>query len=296
MPRPLRIFDPGSLVHVISRASQGEAIFSEAEERGLFVKRLAQQAHAWDGRIYAYVVMGNHFHLLLEVGKQPLQTLMHPLLTWYSGRYNWQHDRRGHVFQGRYQTVLLQREAHLLELVRYLHLNPVRAGLVRSPEEYTWSSHSAYCAGSGHGWLAVEQALRVFSDDRRSAIRQYREFVHDGISMGRRPEWYRSSPLGKHLAGGGRAARRARGVLALAQRLALSGAEINPGEAATVEARVLLAHVAVVAAGLSVAEVAEALGCHATTVQHDLRKAQDLRKRSPHFRQRLIGLLRGFGA
>ena len=292
MARPLRQFDPGSLLHVISRGNQGEAVFSEADERGLFIERLGQQAQGWDGKLYAYVVMSNHFHLLLEVGKQPLRRLMQPLLTWYAGRYNWRQSRHGHVFHGRYQSVLLAREAHLLEAIRYLHLNPVRAGLVSSPEDYEWSSHAAYCAGADRGWLAAGQGLRMFSDERRSALRSYRQFIRDGLALGRSPELYKSPLPGRHAGRADDFARRERGALALASQLGLPPNEISLADAASGEQRMLLAYAAVVGGGLSAAEVADALGCHRATVRRDLVKARDLRKRSAVFRQRCARLLR----
>ncbi len=293
MPRPLRLFDPGSLLHVFSRASGGEAVFADEEERSLFVERLGEYCVQWDGKVYAYVVMPNHFHLCLEVGKAPLQELMHPLLTWYAGRYNWRQERQGHVFQGRYHAILLQRDAHLLQLIRYLHLNPVRAGLVKSPEAYAWSSHSAYCGGRAHGWLAVSEALGLFSEARLSALRQYRRFVQEGLSLGRRPELYRSRLPLKKTAPKGKPGPKARAVVALAARLGLPpdafAAEHDPS---ATETRAMLVYLAVTEADLTTEEIARALGCHRVTVHRHLLKARELRKTSPEFLRRVSALLR----
>lgn len=292
MARAPRIFDSGSLLHVLSRATQGEAIFSEEGEGHLFIERLGQQGQAWDGKVYAYVVMPNHFHLLVEVGKQPLSALMQPLLSWYAARYNWAQHRQGHVFQSRYQSILLEREAHLLELIRYIHLNPVRAGLVRVPDDYTASSHCVYCGRGGQGWVAANQALRLFSDDRSSASRQYRHFVREGISLGRRPEWYRSRRPPKGRAAAGATARGRPDVAALANRLGLPAEDVADNvDLGSPETRLLLVYAAVKAEQLSAAEVASTLRCHRTTVHRDVLKARQLRKRSPAFRQRLARLL-----
>jgi len=292
MARPPRVFDPGSLLHVLSRASERQAIFSEEGERDLFVERLGRGASGWDGKVYAYVIMPNHFHLLLRMGAEPLHGLMQPLLTWYAKRYNWLRAREGHVFQGRYRAIVLEREGHLLEVVRYIHLNPVRAGLVECPEKWLGSSHGAYCAGGGSGWLAAGEALGLFSEDRSEAIERYRKFVEEGMTLGRRPEWYRSRPSGGR-GSAARGTRNAQGVLALAERLGWPARRIGTEwDITSAETRALVVHAGIEAGGLSVAEVAATLGCHRATVERDFRIAEGLGERCRVFRERLGRLLR----
>ena len=293
MPRVARVFDPGSMLHVLSRANQGEAIFAEQGETRLFLERLWRQGAEWDGRIYAYVVMPNHFHLLLRVNRQPLAALMHPLLSWYAHRYNWRRQKQGHVFQARYQSLPLEREAHLLELVRYIHLNPVRAGLVESPDEYPYSSHSAYCGQKGPAALAAGEALALFSRDRRRAVQQYRQFVKDGMSLGRMPDWYRRRRLGARVTPPRAARTPPQGLGPLARALGLApSAVFTPGKGSVAEDMALLLHLAIEEAGLTGGEVAALLGCHRSTVRRHLRRAESLRERSPVFRQRLARLAR----
>jgi len=293
MARVPRVFDPGSVLHVLSRANQGEAIFAEEAERRLFVERLWRQASQWDGRIYAFVVMPNHFHLLLRVNRQALAALMHPLLSWYAHRYNWRRQEQGHVFQARYQSIPLERETHLLELVRYIHLNPVRAGVVESPEEYPYSSHSAYCGQKGPTALAVGEALALFSQDRRRAVEQYRQFVNDGMSLGRMPDWYRRRRLRGRVIPSGGARTAPQGLAALARALGLApSAVFTPGKESLAVDTALLVHLAIEQAGLTGADVAALLGCHRSTVYRHLRTAEVLRERSPAFRQRLARLVR----
>ena len=189
MPRLPRESLEGALCHVIGRGNRGQSIFRDERDYGRFLDRLVGGLGKSDCKLYAYVLMPNHFHFLLEVGAQPLGRLMQPLLTSHAHYLNKRLGQGGHVFQDRYRAIICEREAHLLELVRYLHLNPVRAGLCQDPAEWGWSSHSLYLSGRNKAWLRAQEALRFFGDGG-TGLRAYRRFMEDGIAMGHRAEFY----------------------------------------------------------------------------------------------------------
>jgi len=180
----------GAFCHVIGRGNRGQVIFRDTGDYARFLERLAGHVRRSGCKLYAYVLMSNHFHLLLEVGRQPLGTFMHALLTGHARYFNERWGEAGHLFQGPYQAIVCEREAHLLELVRYLHLNPVRAGLCADPAEWQWSSHRYYLGAGGGEWMAAQEAVGFFDENRQKAARAYRRFIADGMAMGHRPDFY----------------------------------------------------------------------------------------------------------
>ena len=139
--------------------------------------------------LYAYVLMPNHFHLLVEVGRVPLSKAMQVLLYRYTRRYNQRYRKSGHLFQGRYKAILCDRDNYLMELIRYLHLNPVRAGMARDPGRYRWSSHEAYIGGKSTSGIAVEDGLKLWGAHRVPAIKAYQQFIRDGLGAGHQEEY-----------------------------------------------------------------------------------------------------------
>jgi putative transposase len=190
MSRPLRLEYPGALWHVTSRGNEKSAIFLDDSDRRLFLGVLAEVVQLCSWRLHAYVLMGNHFHLLLETPETNLSRGMHRLNAIYSQKFNAQHDRVGHLMQGRFKSILVEKERHLLELVRYLVLNPVRAGLVTDVAEWPWSNYRA-TAGlePAPPWLETRWTVSQFGDGGES-IRAYAEFVRAGAS-GLEPPWRR---------------------------------------------------------------------------------------------------------
>jgi putative transposase len=134
--------------------------------------------------------MQNHIHLLLEVKRIPLSRIMQSLLVRYTRYFNTRHDEKGHLFQGRYKAIVCDKDAYLLELVRYIHLNPVRAGMVKAPEDYVWTGHLRYLSNKGGDLIDDDFVLDQFSDDRSSARRRYRKFVWDGVAGGHEAKYY----------------------------------------------------------------------------------------------------------
>lgn len=191
MPRHARLDASGALNHVICRGIERQPIVRDDTDRAAFVERLGSVLSATQTPCYAWAVLSNHIHLLLRTGGVPLTTVMRRLLTGYAGAFNRRHHRHGYLFQNRYKSILCQDEPYLLELVRYLHLNPIRAGLVkdlRVLDRYPWSGHIALMGHMSRPWQAVAEVLGHFNTRPPAARRAYRAFVKDGIVQGRRPE------------------------------------------------------------------------------------------------------------
>ena len=190
MPRLARLDAPGVLHHVMGRGIEGREIFQNNTDRQDFVDRLKTLAIKGAFDIYAWTLMPNHFHLLVKTRNQPLSANMRKLLTGYVVNYNKRHRRYGHLFQNRYKSIVCQEDTYLKELVRYIHLNQLRSGLVKDFNELKqnpWSGHSAILGKVNRGWQDTQYVLSFFGTDGRCR-RRYLDYVRKGISLGRRPE------------------------------------------------------------------------------------------------------------
>ncbi len=192
MPRQARLDAPDTLHHVMVRGIERTTIFRDDRDRADFVARLARVAEQGALTIYAWALLPNHAHLLVRTGTRPLARSMRSLLTGYAGAFNRRHKRVGHLFQNRYKSIVVEEEPYLLELVRYLHLNPLRAPVVptlRALDRYAWTGHSALLGTVSRPWQDTRTILRQFGPTLPRAQRAYRSFVGAGISQGRRPEF-----------------------------------------------------------------------------------------------------------
>jgi len=185
-----RVHFPGALFHVISRGNQRQRIYKDDEDHRRFETLLGQAVKRHGLKLYAYVLMPNHFHLLLEVGRTPLAKAMQSLLYRYTRHYNRRYRKSGHLFQGRYRAIVCDRDSYLMELIRYLHLNPVRGGMVSEPSRYLWSSHGDYLRGQSNGGIAVGDGLKLWGREHRQAIKAYRQFIRDGLGVGHQEAYY----------------------------------------------------------------------------------------------------------
>jgi REP element-mobilizing transposase RayT len=179
--RQLRLDFPGAIWHITSRGNERRDIYRDATDRRRFLSLLAHVVAERRWRLHAWVLMSNHYHLLIETPEVGLSRGIKWLNQEYAESFNARHDRVGHLFQGRFKGILVERETHLLELVRYIVLNPVRSGLVKFAGEYQWSNYRA-TAGlhDGPPWLDVGWTLDQFGLDRRAAHEAYRRFVAEG--------------------------------------------------------------------------------------------------------------------
>jgi len=177
MARKPRIEYPGAFFHIIVRGNNRENVFRDGADYVHYLEKFFYLCQEGDITVYAYCLMPNHIHLLLEIGKGSLSKVLQRFHTWYTQYFNRRYDRVGHLFQGRYKAIVCNKDAYLLELVRYIHLNPVRAGLVDSPEDYAWSSHRIFLGIDKSEAIDPSFVLKQFSDDLSAAIRSYELFV-----------------------------------------------------------------------------------------------------------------------
>jgi putative transposase len=183
MARPLRLEYPGALWHVTSRGVEQRTIFLDDHDRRRFLTNIEVVVDQYRWRIYAYVLMSNHYHFLVQTPEPTLSRGMQKIGSVYAEKFNFRHNRVGHLFQGRFKSHPVDGETHLLEVARYIVLNPVRAGMVSTPEDWLWSSYAA-TAGlrPAPSWLDVETLLHEFHCyDRGVACSLYRTFVAEGI-------------------------------------------------------------------------------------------------------------------
>jgi putative transposase len=176
---------------VMIRGIEGRDIFFDDSDREDFLSRVRELSLDTGTRILAWTLMDNHAHLLIFSGKTGLAAFMRKLLTGYAVRFNRRHRRVGHLFQNRYKSVVCEEDPYLLELVRYIHLNPLRGSVVKDWEElqtYRWSGHGVLAGKFRNDWQETEYVLRLFGGERKKAIRIYLRFMEEGKDMGRRPE------------------------------------------------------------------------------------------------------------
>ncbi|GFE59542.1 transposase [Geobacter sp. AOG2] len=182
MARPLRIEYPGAFYHVTSRGNEQKDVFKNQRDRERFLVYLASATERYGAVIHAYCLMGNHYHLLLETPGGNLSQIMRHINGAYTTYFNVKRKRAGHLFQGRYKAILVEADDYAAELSRYIHLNPVRVGIVERPEHYQWSSYRNYCGESEPPeWLKTGFILGCFGKKSADAHKKYRAFVEDRL-------------------------------------------------------------------------------------------------------------------
>lgn len=191
MPRQSRIDFPGALHHIIVRGIERRSIFKDDQDRFSFLERLGQVVEQTHTVCLAWALIPNHFHLLLRTTTYPISSVMRKLLTGHAIYFNRRHRRHGHLFQNRYKSILCQEDAYLLELVRYIHLNPLRAKLVKDMsqlDKYPFSGHGAILGEYNLPWQDHETVLGYFGKKSKAARNGYRNFVAEGVEQGRRKD------------------------------------------------------------------------------------------------------------
>jgi REP element-mobilizing transposase RayT len=189
MARPLRVEFPGAFYHVMNRGNAGEHVLPDDEDKQMFLDSLHRATRRFAIRVHTYCLMDNHYHLLVETPEPNLSRAMQWLNVTYASWYNRRHQRSGHVFQGRFKALLVDVDAYLTVLSRYIHRNPVRARLVTAPQEYLWSSCRDFL-GQRHvpDWLTTELILGVFHREQSKAIDLYRDFVAEDDAAAEDPQ------------------------------------------------------------------------------------------------------------
>uniref|UniRef100_B3EP95 Transposase IS200-like domain-containing protein n=1 Tax=Chlorobium phaeobacteroides (strain BS1) TaxID=331678 RepID=B3EP95_CHLPB len=190
MPRGPRLDAPGTLHHVIIRGIGQGRIVSDDDDRSAFVNRMGTVAETTGTIIYAWALLDNHAHLLLKSGQMGLPTYMRKLLSWYAQYYNRRHNRSGHLFQNRYKSIICEEDAYFQKLIAYIHLNPLRAGLVNTLDElnsYPWSGQAAIVGKLRREWQDVDAVLKKFGDRAGTARRTYLSYLEEEAGKGRQP-------------------------------------------------------------------------------------------------------------
>ena len=192
MARKPRVEFEGAFYHVIVRGNQRRRIFRDDGDRLYYLKRVEHYRQRYQFRIYAYVLMSNHVHLLLETSQTPLSKILQGIQFTYTQYYNRRYRTVGHLFQGRYKAILCDRDAYLLELVRYIHLNPAR---MKNPEDlasYRWSSHHTYLGRASPVAVDTTLILEQLGNTAGHAVRAYRKFIDDGHDLGHDERYYQA--------------------------------------------------------------------------------------------------------
>ncbi len=185
MARRPRLFAPGLLYHVIVRGNQRRKTFLNDADYQAYLQRLGRYRRKFGHTVHAYCLMPNHVHLLIETSHEPLAKFMQGLQQSYSQYFNLRHRKTGHVFQGRYKAIICEKDQYLLQLIRYIHLNAVRAGIVKEPGQYLYSGHRAYLEGKATEVIDPPKALKLLGGKAG-----YRAFVRDGMEDGHKEEYY----------------------------------------------------------------------------------------------------------
>lgn len=190
MARKARIHIPGGLYHVMLRGNGGQDIFFCPEDRYRLFILIQEGIERFGHRVHAFCLMGNHIHLAIQVSDIPLSRIMQNLSFRYTRWINSSYKRMGHLFQGRYKALLVDKDSYLLELARYIHLNPVRASLVDDPAEYEWSGHRSYLGKEHIPWLTCDAVLAQLGSTVKEGREQYARFVMDALDEKHRPEFH----------------------------------------------------------------------------------------------------------
>ncbi|WP_366922260.1 transposase [Metallumcola ferriviriculae] len=178
MGRMPRIEFEGAIYHVIQRGNNKEFVFERDYDKQYLLMLLREMVPDMDFRLLGYVIMNNHYHLLLQRLGTPLQVLMQQFNSRYARYYNWKHERKGHVFQGRYKALLVRDESYLVAVLRYIHQNPVKAGICQEVSQYPWTSDECYRQGSdATGLINSKLILNTLSQEHSQAVAMYQDFM-----------------------------------------------------------------------------------------------------------------------
>jgi len=284
MARPLRIEFPGAVYHVTARGNAQQRIFVTDEDRRSFLEgALAGAVKRYGIVCHGYCLMDNHYHVIVETPSGNLSRAMRQVNGVYTQAFNWRHTRSGHILQGRYTAILVEKDSHLLEVARYVVLNPVRAGMVMSPGEWRWSSYGRMTAPKKQPvWFTRDWILSQFAEEKVAAQRRYRKFVQEGI--GRESPW--KDLVGETILGGEQFVRTMEGLLRrketekeiprsqrLAHRPVLSDI-LRDRKTMTREQQEQAVYEAHVHSGYTMKEIADYLGIHYASVSRRIRRVE----------------------
>lgn len=178
MPRAPRIAFDGAVFHIVQRGNNKEYIFNQSKHKNFFLKLIKENGKSFDFELLAYTVMSNHYHLLMRVHKDSLSDIMFNINNVYSKYLNRENERTGHVYEDRYYAKLVENDAYLMWVLRYIHRNPIRAGICTSLDEYRWTSHFFYKNAISNSFINTNFILGIFSKNKYASIKQYYELIN----------------------------------------------------------------------------------------------------------------------
>jgi REP element-mobilizing transposase RayT len=281
MPRRLRVHVPGGFYHVTLRGNHQKDIFFDDGDRCLLNKIVARAIETFEARAHAYCWMSNHLHLLLQIGAEPLARPMRQIAAEYARAMQLGLGTTGHFFERRYHANLVNADSYLLELVRYIHLNPVRAGIADSPSAFRWSSHHAYIGAGTDSWITTDFVLQMFGSEPSSAVMAYRKFLDcvpeqiwappTEISSSRAPARAPLNPPSRASTSGRQALPDL--IAEACQRFNVDSQQINSPVRNTylVKVRAWIAHQAAIRGVATLSAVARALGRDEATLRYAIR-------------------------
>lgn len=313
MARPVRIEYPGAVYHVITRGNNRQPIFKDDHDRGTYLEKLFFYCEQKEVELLCYCLLTNHVHLLLHTPQGKLSKMMQPFQTSYTVYFNRRHRHTGHVFEQRYKAFLVDRDNYLLQVSRYIHLNPVGAGMVERPQDYRWSSYSGYVKEGKIPGLNRQLILDQFEGKGRRGVSRYRDFVEGGLKRGE--EWSKLAIFRQAFIGDEDFAERAvkkvkkasliQGcysladiVLTLCKVVKVQRDEVGRAskEARVQRAREILMYVARRYSKASLEEVVSYLGVRdLSTVSHGVRRAERRMREEQDFREDVERALKGLG-
>ncbi len=312
MARKPRVHFPGALYHVILRGNAGQTIFFDDQDRTRFYFLLQEGIERFGHRIHAFCLMSNHVHLAVQVGDASLSRILQNLSFRYTRWVNWRQNRWGHLFQGRYKAVLVDADVYLQQLTRYIHLNPVRAGIVKGPERYGWSGHRAYLGLETIPWMTTEWVLSQFSGQLWRARRAYGRFVVEGQGGGHQEEYHRGSEADSRILGDdtfidqmlGRRRPKARRKLDLQKivkevcrdyQVKEEGLAMAGKDRQLTEIRAMVAWLMMEWGVSTLGELGRLAGRDVTTISSGVRRLRDRAKRDSKLAQRMVRLSDALG-
>lgn len=199
MARKPRLHYPGACYHVILRGNAGQDVFFNIQDQSRFFLLLQEGIEKYGHRIHGYCLMTNHIHLIVQVDEVSLSRIMQNVSFRYTSYINRRLKQAGHLFQGRYKAILIDADSYLLQLIRYIHNNPVRVGMVKAPEDYSWSSHNVYLGNGSATWLTKDLVLSQFSRQKHRAVELYQNYVSAGTNETYRKEFHQGNVKGQVL-------------------------------------------------------------------------------------------------
>ena len=281
MPRRLRVHVPGGFYHVTLRGNHQNDIFFNDGDRYLLNRIVARAIDTFETRVHAYCWMSNHLHLLLQIGTVPLARPMRQIAAEYARAMQLGLGTTGHFFERRYHANLVNADSYLLELVRYIHLNPVRAGVADSPSAFRWSSHHAYIGARTEAWVTTDFVLQMFGSERSRAVAAYRKFLDcapaeicatpTGISSWHAPERDPLNPPSRGSASGRQALPDL--IAEACRRFNVDSQQVNSPvrDVYLVKVRAWIAHQAAIRGVATLSAVARALGRDEATLRYAIR-------------------------